>query len=540
MKEVEGKLTYKTVDITEHATQLELEDDVTCRTNSLPKEDFCAECNEKCIDEELQCYICHMTAHYKCYTLEYTRKPVSDDQYQLVKHGTVNFKWFCNECTQQVEVSKDKRLESPRTCKKSGELSVIVNKLWQSENKSTQVHSPNLETSGLAEPLASINKDSKVAIVDANILDTLEHQSDILTEYQQSLKNMESEFNSIKVHLSKSHMTNNEITENIRAIQRSLMDNQDMLKSFSEQPNVAGQAKNNISYRDAISKAHTHNAKEKQTFEYQPVNTSVNPDCTVLVLKVGDRKLLNSSSNIKREFNKYYKNIHIKTCFVSKSGTVFIELNREEDACEVYEKWDGKYFQSQTNDHQPTICRRLSDMNKSAIIRNIPLHISDNDISIAISEELPGAIAKRFIKKDGYKLKTVKVDLCTVKDQQRFIKTGFRLENEVYKTVEEFKPRRRIIQCYNCFKFGHVAKLCRQVHQSCKTCSENHHYTQCKSLVEKCCNCEAPHSAADKRCPIFQNSVHIMKLNEKTMYTYKTSSNKTLNNNINIDFANEY
>lgn len=59
----------------------------------------------------------------------------------------------------------------------------------------------------------------------------------------------------------------------------------------------------------------------------------------------------------------------------------------------------------------------------------------------------------------------------------------------------------KVVQCYNCYRYGHVANICRS-ERRCAVCSEKYH-GQC--LQEAACNnCGYDHRADDKGCPSFQ------------------------------------
>ena len=61
-------------------------------------------------------------------------------------------------------------------------------------------------------------------------------------------------------------------------------------------------------------------------------------------------------------------------------------------------------------------------------------------------------------------------------------------------------------KCYNCQKFGHYAKDCKNEYV-CGKCSENHLTKDCVSAVLKCSNCvqnnmdTTEHAASSQQCP---------------------------------------
>ncbi|KAL1442064.1 hypothetical protein MTO96_008069 [Rhipicephalus appendiculatus] len=57
------------------------------------------------------------------------------------------------------------------------------------------------------------------------------------------------------------------------------------------------------------------------------------------------------------------------------------------------------------------------------------------------------------------------------------------------------------LRCYNCQRFGHLAKNCHSPRR-CKICSENHDHSECKSMLQpKCANCGGNHTASYSGCP---------------------------------------
>lgn len=65
-----------------------------------------------------------------------------------------------------------------------------------------------------------------------------------------------------------------------------------------------------------------------------------------------------------------------------------------------------------------------------------------------------------------------------------------------------------LLQCYKCFKFNHGAKFCKNS-QKCSRCAGDHHFTTCEREEDsiKCINCQGPHLAISKDCPVKQKKI---------------------------------
>ncbi|KAG8238846.1 hypothetical protein J437_LFUL018295 [Ladona fulva] len=84
-----------------------------------------------------------------------------------------------------------------------------------------------------------------------------------------------------------------------------------------------------------------------------------------------------------------------------------------------------------------------------------------------------------------------------------------------------------VSRCYNCQRFGHVAKVCREKQPICAHCAQNRHTDKdCPNQAkeERCANCfkfgkHFRHSTHDKDCPAY---IHAL---EKTIYKTDYSKN---------------
>ena len=67
-------------------------------------------------------------------------------------------------------------------------------------------------------------------------------------------------------------------------------------------------------------------------------------------------------------------------------------------------------------------------------------------------------------------------------------------------SIDEFI---NILTCFKCYKFeDHLTKDCEVTEARCSECSAvGHRWTECKSQVKKCLNCQGPHRTLAMACP---------------------------------------
>ena len=123
--------------------------------------------------------------------------------------------------------------------------------------------------------------------------------------------------------------------------------------------------------------------------------------------------------------------------------------------------------------------------------------------------ETPCVVQRFIMKRDGRTtpLTTVKVDFVSESNLKFALQNGVVIEHVHYQ-VEEYIEKPRVIQCFNCFKFGHPSHLCTR-RQSCRNCSKEHSHLDCTTPPHRyfCSNCNGCHTATSQVCPIYKETL---------------------------------
>ena len=80
------------------------------------------------------------------------------------------------------------------------------------------------------------------------------------------------------------------------------------------------------------------------------------------------------------------------------------------------------------------------------------------------------------------------------------------IESEILR-VRPYRPR--VLQCFNCFGFGHASRVCTRA-KICQSCSQLEHGDCSRPKV--CANCKGDHDARNKSCKIFEKEQEAMLL----------------------------
>lgn len=217
---------------------------------------------------------------------------------------------------------------------------------------------------------------------------------------------------------------------------------------------------------------------------------------------------LSSSAKIKSVFNEYYKRMEIVHCKRTMNGFILVEVDTAENAQEVVDNWKGTYFaDGNSKGMKITTAVLLQDARAKAVIRDVEKNLTDQEMTDALQEDYPGAAAKRLSNKNGLTY-SVLISFKSKADLMRAQLNHVFIYNMCFRT-QDYNSRPRIIQCFSCNRFGHIAPTCNRK-RSCAFCSGEHKEADCEIKKKqetdqyKCSNCGQCHTSFDRSCETYK------------------------------------
>ena len=160
---------------------------------------------------------------------------------------------------------------------------------------------------------------------------------------------------------------------------------------------------------------------------------------------------------------------------------------------------------------------------KAGIIGPIGMETADDDFTeLLIDSGFLNSKAKRLFK--GHGSNAVKTKTMIIYLEVDSLPEHVILMGERFKVTAFFEPP---FQCFNCHRFGHGAKNCKNK-TICVICSGNHKHTDCPNKKEfmKCSNCKGSHTSSYGGCQFMKDEREIQKLKVTNNISYRDATLK--------------
>lgn len=212
-----------------------------------------------------------------------------------------------------------------------------------------------------------------------------------------------------------------------------------------------------------------------------------------------------SPSNFAKEIRRIFPMINLKEAKPLRSGNGFIIFPASQADGAKLQKLPKDAFNHQFETKSLTARKKTTH---DVVLKSIPLTLSEDEVLQALnnSGKCPTYL-KRIIsavtKKETTLMRAGFEDENTAKD---LIKYGFKIGFSSYR-VEKAHTNPRIVQCYNCFSFGHERQNCKEQKKCIRCGSTSHISSSCKEskVSPKCANCGDSHVATYRGCPAYKS-----------------------------------
>ena len=140
--------------------------------------------------------------------------------------------------------------------------------------------------------------------------------------------------------------------------------------------------------------------------------------------------------------------------------------------------------------------------------------MADEDIVKELSDQGVTDVSRFILKKDGESIKTNTLFVTfNTPTPPKELKIGYYIVK-----VQMYIPNP--LRCFNCQKFGHSKKFCKNRLACWKCGGEGHDGSECTSETTHCLNCKGGHCASSKSCPIWIQEKDIQRIKTERGLSY--------------------
>jgi len=104
----------------------------------------------------------------------------------------------------------------------------------------------------------------------------------------------------------------------------------------------------------------------------------------------------------------------------------------------VLNNWETKLFAGKIPTEATIYVKDFKPQNKSVILRNVPIDISEDDIKSELLKQYESLIKVRRFMKNGKALRIAKIDFTNEQDKVKILQNGLFLEN-LFISPEDYK-----------------------------------------------------------------------------------------------------
>ena len=218
-------------------------------------------------------------------------------------------------------------------------------------------------------------------------------------------------------------------------------------------------------------------------------------DNIVIVDDICNSVEFNSSKRILKEIARFCPTIKVSFAYSLARGGIAIHTANKEDRDFLLHNLPPHSFGGGTK-HLPKVS--LTGCPDSVFIKGVDTSLDIASITQKLSDLGVITTARRLCNRlTGKPSRVVKIN-CSPEHVNTILSLNLTVNGKA--CVIEKKRLARVVRCYRCQSFGHIAKNCINPIR-CEVCSGPHAFDQCCKAYAKCANCSGHHPASSPWCP---------------------------------------
>ncbi|KAK9884202.1 hypothetical protein WA026_005155 [Henosepilachna vigintioctopunctata] len=169
------------------------------------------------------------------------------------------------------------------------------------------------------------------------------------------------------------------------------------------------------------------------------------------------------------------------------------------------------------------------------VVRNVAVDITESDILEHLNSLSNNNFKVLEVKRMMRRVRNERNELTSDKVPLPIILITFKGQElpdkiSIYRYKCSVEPYvQRVIQCFQCLRFGHISEQCRSKHR-CKKCGGEHDVQNCEKVNPKCIHCSGNHLSTDNiNCSEFLKQKRIKKIMAFENISYKEALTKESN-----------
>ena len=156
---------------------------------------------------------------------------------------------------------------------------------------------------------------------------------------------------------------------------------------------------------------------------------------------------------------------------------------------------------------QPVVIYKHKKFNqvKGVIRAKCLKHDSEDEIKEHLKSQDVDEVRRVTIKKNG---EIIKTDVYILTFNLLICPKTIKIADWLIIKVDEYNYTPQ--QCYNCLKYGHISKYCKNQEKTCFKCSRKGHDKDSCTFDIRCLHCKEGHYSNNKSCPRYQCEIKII------------------------------